>query len=167
MNSYDRIYNLLVEGKSTGGDVHSTMDRIAYWREMARQNPDAKPGEPGYIRKAFPRNVNPDFPGEAEAQHKRGVRVIRRVIRGGEMTRAHKDTEREVRGDREGRGVKQVPAGILRTHAPGKEEAGDNTKVMGYDDDGKFIYPKGKKQARVAARSGAEQGATRARREKQ
>jgi len=168
MSTYERLFNILTEGKTTGEDVHATMDKLAHWREKARQNPRAKKGEPGYTRKAYPRNVNPDFPGEAKAQHKRGERVSRRVIRGGEMTRAHRDTEREVRGDRKGKGAKEVPAGILRTHAPGKEVAGENKGVMGYSDvDDKFIYPKGKKQARVAARSGAEQGASRARREKQ
>ena len=72
MNYYSKIFKMLVEGKSSGEDVLSTVDRLAHWREKARQNPRAKPGDPGYVRKAFPRNINPDFPGEAKAQHTRG-----------------------------------------------------------------------------------------------
>lgn len=197
MNYYSKIFKMLAEGKSTGEDVHTTMDRLAHWREKARQNPRAKPGEPGYVRKAFPRNVNPDFPGEVKAQHARGERVIRRVIRGGEMERAHRDTEREARGDRHGIAHKYIPAGVRRKGVPrvddrnpkgkysdddfralpgggevpesewievrGKPKSKFDNPVMGYDDSGKFTYPKGRKQARGAARAGAEQGAKRAR----
>ena len=181
MNYYSKIFKMLAEGKSTGGDVHTTMDRLAHWREKARQNPRAKPGEPGYVRKAFPRNVNPDFPGEVKAQHARGERVIRRVIRGGEMERAHRDIEREVRGDTHGIAYKYIPAGVRRTSPPAIGDKTSHTKekfefqrsggpkgkydnaILGYDDSGKFTYPKGRKQARGAARAGAEQGAKRAR----
>jgi len=173
------------EGKTTGADVYATTGKLAHWREKARQNPRAKPGEEGYTRKMYPRNVNPDFPGEAAGQHKRGERVVRRVIRAGERVRAHRDTEREARGDREGIAHKSIPAGWIRKSVPrvddrkpkgkysdtniyGTPKSKYDDQVMGYSDvDDKFIYPKGKKQARVAARSGAEQGASRARREKQ
>lgn len=42
------------EGKSTGGDVGATMDRLGKWYKGI--NPNAKPGEEGYMRK---RNVPP------------------------------------------------------------------------------------------------------------
>ena len=222
MNSYDRIYNLLTEGRTTGGDVRATLSKLAHWRERARQNPHAKRGEPGYTRKVSPGNVNPDFPGEKAAQQKRGEKIIRKVIRGGEMLRAHRDTERAARGDRKGTAHKKIAPGVIRTHNPrvdrsvgkyghGSEEddaeatardlRGEKWKAntpypksselgpdgmggkgwnpkklvrkqpkskydspeMGKDASGKFRYPKGQKQARVAARSGAEEGAKKAR----
>jgi hypothetical protein len=57
VNSYDRIYSLLVEGKSTGGDLKATAERLGKWYKNI--NPKAKPGEKGYMRK---RNV--PKPGE-------------------------------------------------------------------------------------------------------
>mgnify|MGYP003153108327 CR=1 FL=1 len=35
------------EGKTTGADVYATTGKLAHWREKARQNPRAKPGEEG------------------------------------------------------------------------------------------------------------------------
>jgi len=50
MNSYSRIYTLLTEGKTTGGE--GTADRLGRWYRGI--NPEAKPGKKGYMRK---RNV--------------------------------------------------------------------------------------------------------------
>lgn len=159
------------EGKTTGKNEYDTMARIARWRALARQNPNAKPGEPGYTRKKYPNNVNPEFPDEHAAQHKRGVKVIRRIIRGGEMIRAHKATRRKLRGRvHGGERMNQVGTGVLRTYAPaigGKTSDTENKEVMGYNDDGKFVYPEGRRKARIAARAGAEQGAPEARQKKQ
>ena len=82
---YKRITELLfTEGKTTGGDLEATFARLGRrrGRELKREaegKPPAKAGEPGYLRKMFPSNLNPDFPGEEKAQKERKVRLQKKI----------------------------------------------------------------------------------------
>jgi hypothetical protein len=52
-NTYNRMLTLVVnEGKSTGGDVEATAERLGKWVKSIK--PNARPGTEGYLRK---RNV--------------------------------------------------------------------------------------------------------------
>jgi len=83
---YERIIGLLIEGETTGGNMEATFERLGKRRghELKRERegkPPARRGEPGYLRKMFPRNVNPDFPGEIEAQKERKHKLANRILK--------------------------------------------------------------------------------------
>ena len=57
MNYYSKIFQIIIEGESTGGDIEATAERLGSW--YASHDPKAKPGQKGYMRG---RNVPPTDP---------------------------------------------------------------------------------------------------------
>ena len=55
--TYKRIGQIISDGRTTGGDIEATAERLGKWHKSIK--PKAKPGEPGYMRK---RNVPPTDP---------------------------------------------------------------------------------------------------------
>ena len=56
-DTYKRIGQIISDGRTTGGDIEATAERLGKWHKSIK--PKAKPGEPGYMRK---RNVPPTDP---------------------------------------------------------------------------------------------------------
>jgi hypothetical protein len=104
MNYYSKIFQILYEGKSTGGDLEATFERLGRRKGHEDKNPNAKPGEPGYLRRMIPGNLNPDFPPEVAAQKKRKKRLQKKIltraykqeVAKNKITRANQPTMRDV-----------------------------------------------------------------------
>jgi hypothetical protein len=152
MNSYDRIYTLLTEGKTTGGDFEATFERLGKRKGHEDKNPNAKPGEPGYLRKMYPKNVNPDFPAEKEAQLKRKKRLQKKILTRAFKKETAKNKERKANRPSPTMGHATSFEGAVRQ----EREKQDFRLGMGDTSD---LTPKGlKKNLKMRAKSAVKRG---------
>ena len=96
----------ITEGDESGENFEATFERLGRRRghELKRKKaglPPAKPGEPGYLRKIHPSNLNPAFEQSAQAKRKIGLqkkikaRAYRKEVAKNIIIRAKREANRQ------------------------------------------------------------------------